>query len=89
MNGSEASRKVDEPGLLKLYEELTGSSESQARNVFMYLCDRDDENSGLSDETSSPESSPWPEPRQAFSTPQPETITRRSSLILPQPMVQH
>ena len=27
----------DEPSLVSLYRELTGASESEARNVFMYL----------------------------------------------------
>lgn len=33
-NGAE----VDELALLNLYRDLTGASESQARNVLMFLC---------------------------------------------------
>jgi hypothetical protein len=29
---------MDEAALIRLYTDLTGSTESQARNVFMHLC---------------------------------------------------
>ena len=34
-----------EPSLVRLYAELTGASESAARGVFMYLCERQREDS--------------------------------------------
>jgi hypothetical protein len=32
--------QAGELGLVKLYEDITGSTESQARNVFMYVCSK-------------------------------------------------
>ena len=35
---AEADGEVDELALVSLYRDLTGASESQARNVLMFLC---------------------------------------------------
>ena len=39
----EADRSADEPSLVRLYLELTGGTESQARGVFMFLSREPDE----------------------------------------------
>jgi len=54
---------MDEPSMVRLYMDLTGATESQARNVFMYICSEADEemDSGedLGMETPKREQSTW------------------------------
>ena len=35
--------RADEPSLVRLYMDLTGATESQARNVCMYVCSKAEE----------------------------------------------
>jgi len=36
-NGAPTDLQIHEPALVRLYEELTGEDESQARNTFMFV----------------------------------------------------
>jgi hypothetical protein len=41
MNAARQNAEPNESSLVKLYMDLTGSSECQARNAFMYVCCRE------------------------------------------------
>lgn len=55
MDSKTQTRRLDgieerEPSLVSLYSDLTGSSESAARGVFMYVCGRNEEHKGQTNE---------------------------------------
>lgn len=54
-----------EPSLVRLYMELTGTSELWARGVFMHVCCREGENTDLADANNT-------------EIPAPEKVSRRS-----------
>ena len=51
MRGNFNGPAVNEPSLVRLYMELTGASESRARNVFMYVCCQEPGEPGLSSQS--------------------------------------
>jgi outer membrane protein len=47
MNAEANTGRLDEQGLIKLYMDLTGTSESGARSVFMYVCPAKENTNGV------------------------------------------